>query len=353
MRTTHQAHQEQQQQCCCCKNNNDTTVSTTTHQAHQEQQQQHYNIINKTTRMKEQQQQHQRYEMRTTHQAHQDHNMSDSDFGFDGGQSDSDFGYDETSSSSNDEEVINATPVDEDILVEAQIDSSSGDDDIIATAEIVTRKQCRCRYMIQEKLMILCQVRQRMNNGASQHSVCNSININRKLIHNWNKQFPQLIDAMNNKAKCLCKGMQSCLFPFSDSLLFFIFELREQGMAVNTSMILMKAAKISRQFCERSREAQISCVQRFVKAQGLVHRLGTHKSQKAPEETQTEALDFMGVICPKLQLQCQSKAFILIWIKLQFHLHSILNRLWKLWVQEQSMYASLQMIQNRPQLPSL
>ena len=35
------------------------------------------------------------------------------------------------------------------------------------------------------------------------------------------------------------------------------------------------------------------------------------------------------------------------------YLHSILNRLWKLWVQEQSMYASLQMIQNGPQLPSL
>ena len=100
--------------------------------------------------------------------------------------------------------------------------------------------------------MILRQVRQRMNNGASQHSVCNSININRKLINDWNKQFPQLIDAMNNKAKSLCKCMQSCLFPFSDSLLSFIFELREQGMAVNTSMILMKAAKISRQFREKS-----------------------------------------------------------------------------------------------------
>ena len=150
-----------------------------------------------------------------------------------------------------------------------------------------------------------------MNNGALQHSVCNSININRKLINDWNKQFPQLIDATNNKVKSLCKGMKSCLFSFSDSLLSFIFELREQGTAVNTSMILMKAAKISRQFCKKSREAQISCVQHFVKAQGLVHRLGTHESKKAPKETQTEALDFMGVIRLKLQLQCRSKAFIL------------------------------------------
>ena len=48
-----------------------------------------------------------------------------------------------------------------------------------------------------------------------------------------------------------------------------------------------------------------------MKVQGLVHCLGTHISQKAPEETQTEVLDFMEVICPKLQLQCLNKAFIL------------------------------------------
>ena len=105
--------------------------------------------------------------------------------------------------------------------------------------------------------------------------------------------------------------MKSCSFSFSDALLSFIFELRKQGMAVNASMILMKAAKISRQFHEKSWEAQISCVRHFVKVQGLVHCLGTHESQKAPEETQTEALDFMQVICPKVQLQCCNKAFIL------------------------------------------
>ena len=152
--------------------------------------------------MKEQQ--HQRYKATTINQSHHDHNMSDSDFRFDGGQSDLDFGFNGSSSSSDEEELISAPPVDEDILVEAQIDESSGDDDIVATAEIVTGKHRRRRYTIQEKLMLLRQVRRRMNNGASQRSVCNSININRKLINDWNKQFPQLIDAMNNKAKSLC-----------------------------------------------------------------------------------------------------------------------------------------------------
>ena len=150
--------------------------------------------------------------------------MSDSDFGFDGGDSDSDFWFDASASSSDDEEVANASFVDEDILVTAEIDDSSGDDEVVATAEIITKKQCHHRYTIQEKLMILHQVHHQMNNGESQQSVCNSININRKLIMVWNKQFPQLKDAMNNKAKSLCKGMKSCLFSFSDTLLSFIFE---------------------------------------------------------------------------------------------------------------------------------
>ena len=76
--------------------------------------------------------------MRTT--SEEQHNMSDSDFRFDGGESDSDFGFDESASSSDNEEIINASSVNEDVLVEAQIENSPGDDDIVATAEIITRK---------------------------------------------------------------------------------------------------------------------------------------------------------------------------------------------------------------------
>ena len=43
--------------------------------------------------------------------------MSDLDFGSDGGESASDFGFDESSSSQDDEEVINTPSVNEDILV--------------------------------------------------------------------------------------------------------------------------------------------------------------------------------------------------------------------------------------------
>ena len=105
--------------------------------------------------------------MTTTKQ--EQYKMSDSDFGFDGGDSDSDFGFDagDSASSSDDEEVVDTSFVNQDVLVTAEIHDSSGDDDVVATAEIVTKK-CHRRYMIQAKLMILRQVCCRMNNGESQ-----------------------------------------------------------------------------------------------------------------------------------------------------------------------------------------
>ena len=52
-------------------------------------------------------------------------------------------------------------------------------------------------------------------------------------------------------------------------------------------------------------------VKRFVKAHGLVHRMGTHKSQQHPSETMAEALDFIQVTRPKLTLPCHHQDYIL------------------------------------------
>ena len=106
--------------------------------------------------------------MTTTKQ--EQYKMLDSDFGFHGGDSDSDFGFDAgySASLSDDEEVVDASFGNGDVNVTAEIDNSSGDDEVLATAEVVMKKQCHCRYMIQEKLMILHQVHCQMNNGESQ-----------------------------------------------------------------------------------------------------------------------------------------------------------------------------------------
>ena len=77
----------------------------------------------------------------------------------------------------------------------------------------------------------------------------------------------------------LCKGKGSLLAPYTDALLSFIFELRETGTPVSTTMVLMQAAQICQEFQEKTREAQVSITKQFVIVHGMVHRIGTHLSQ--------------------------------------------------------------------------
>ena len=77
----------------------------------------------------------------------------------------------------------------------------------------------------------------------------------------------------------LCKGKEPLLVPYTDTLLSFIFELRETGMPVSTTMVLMKATQICCEFHEKMREAQASITKQFVKVHGMVHQIGTHLSQ--------------------------------------------------------------------------
>ena len=69
----------------------------------------------------------------------------------------------------------------------------------------------------------------------------------------------------------MSKGKELLLVPYTDALLSLIFELRETGMPVSTTMVLMKAAQICCEFHEKTREAQVSITKWFVKVHGMVH----------------------------------------------------------------------------------
>ena len=58
-------------------------------------------------------------------------------------------------------------------------------------------------------------------------------------------------------------------------------------------MVALKASSLSRSFKEKTTNAKEKIVSRFVASHGLKHRMGTHKSQRDPRETATEALDYM------------------------------------------------------------
>ena len=137
------------------------------------------------------------------------------------------------------------------------------------------------------------------------------INISHKQILDWKKQSEKMKGKSNQHAKSLGDGVQSFLSPYTDRLLSFIFEMRETGMAVSVNSIVLKVLQLSRELREKSMTARHSAIRRFINIHGIVHRMGTHLSQRQPSEMEEIATDLVRVTWEKLQMSCRDEAYII------------------------------------------
>jgi hypothetical protein len=139
--------------------------------------------------------------------------------------------------------------------------------------------------------------------GMTRRKACEDLNISSGMHWAWKQKLDAMLQAKKNnmKAKCIHRGKDSCLTVHTQELLQFIFELREQGMAVSVRIVALRAAQLSEQFHEKSRDAQYHSARRFIHSQGLVFCLGTNESQRLPGEVAAEALDYVqNVARPKV-----------------------------------------------------
>ena len=183
------------------------------------------------------------------------------------------------------------------------LDNEDEDDD----GEPINKEACRKgrrRFTIQEKAAIIRTVERLMQqHGMTRREACEDLNISSGMHWAWKQKIDAMIEAKKNniKAKCIHRGKDSCLTEHKQELLQFIFELREQGMAVSVRMVAVRAAQLSEEFHEKSRDAQYHSARRFIRSQGLVFRLGTNESQRSPAQVAAEALDYIqNVARPKV-----------------------------------------------------
>jgi hypothetical protein len=135
--------------------------------------------------------------------------------------------------------------------------------------------------------------------------------IHHKQYLTWSGQIASMIEAKNTKAKSSCSGREPFLKVIEADLLRFIFELREQGMGVTSTMVILNAASLNRESRKKSKQAQYHAARRFILTHGLVYRMATHESQKDPRDTAAEALDFVTTIRPRLTQPCRHQDFII------------------------------------------
>jgi len=102
---------------------------------------------------------------------------------------------------------------------------------------------------------------------------------------------------IKSKRKAAHAGLLGQLKPLEQLLLRHIFEHREQGMTVHTFDLVVKASSLSPEFNAKHFVARCSAMKRFMRAHSLMYRMGTHQSQRKPEEVAAEALDYMNLIC--------------------------------------------------------
>lgn len=168
----------------------------------------------------------------------------------------------------------------------------------------------RRRFSNAERLAIVRNVRRRVQAGESIRSACGALNIIPKQYREWSKTSSAIINHSSN-AKSICKGPASILTLIEEDLLKFIFELREQGFAVSISAVVIQASRLMPEFQRKSTHARYQCVRRWIRKHSLVHRMGTHESQRSPSETAGMALDYVEIIRPRLGQSNRHQDFII------------------------------------------
>ena len=164
----------------------------------------------------------------------------------------------------------------------------------------VTKK--RRQFTLQEKLMYLWVICQKVDKGFSLWEASKSINISHKQILKGKKQAVTMKTKNNQQAKSLGDGVTPFLSPYTDNLLSSIFEMRETGMAVSVNSVVVKALQLSTEFREKTYTARHSTMCRFINVHSFGHQIRTHLSQHQPSEMEEIANDFVCVIHQKLRM---------------------------------------------------
>lgn len=152
----------------------------------------------------------------------------------------------------------------------------------------------RVRYIPRKKLAIIAAVKRIMDEeGVSLRVASGRVQVSHTLLVRWEKMYANILQSAKQRKMSSHTGPDNQLGDYEEELLRFIFECRAQGMAVNNLMVLIKASALSENFSNKSLAARFSAVKRFLRKHSLVYRMGTHESQRHPEEVAEEATDFM------------------------------------------------------------
>ena len=153
------------------------------------------------------------------------------------------------------------------------------------------------RYTARRKHGILDAAKWLMAEGMTLQKATAELRVSHSNLVKWTAKGIGDIDSLDkilkSKRKATHKGPLGQLKLLEDALLRYIFELRKQGINVNTFTVVLRASFLSPKFHAKSSTACCSAVKRFMVAHLFAYRMGTHMLQHVLLKVQSEALNFM------------------------------------------------------------
>jgi hypothetical protein len=118
------------------------------------------------------------------------------------------------------------------------------------------------------------------------------------LLSRWEAQKVGEMDPhdklFKSKKKANLPGPLSQLEGIEEPLFCYIFEMREQGVIINSWNVALRASYLSPEFREKSFTARISAVKRWLVAHSMRYQMGTHTGQHPPAKVESKARKYMA-----------------------------------------------------------
>jgi hypothetical protein len=177
-------------------------------------------------------------------------------------------------------------------------------------------RRMHVRYTAQCKLALLTMAKRlRDKEGISLRKSAERVQVSDGLLVKREERF----SLGNNPIKALLKTKKKSIHPgplgqlklLKEALLKYIFKQCKQGIEVSTLSIVVVASNISTKFGKKDFIARCSTIKCFVHAHSFVYQMGRHLCQHKPEEVETEASNYMHLICTLLLGPHRDRRFIL------------------------------------------
>ena len=126
-------------------------------------------------------------------------------------------------------------------------------------------RKMRVRYTARRKLGLLASAKRIMEEeGVTLRRAAERLQVSHSLFVRWQQQRAAnddpILAMLKGKKKANCAGPLGQLKPLENSLLWYVFEQREQGINLSILALVMKASSLSPIFNERHFVARVSAV---------------------------------------------------------------------------------------------